>query len=481
MKKIKYVAASLAVLIFLVSLVYADVANPARSTVGSDASETTEELKAWYVIEDGNYDEATQTQTYEVYLDMEECALYSGAFGMSYDALLKLNFELDTDNFQYHTKFYSENGMVAFEWYFSKELPKPEDEENPPQVQTMSLKERVHFATIRIDDVVMTSTTPAYPSGWNTKTIKQLNWLTTDISKQDKYIKDEDGICLNRQIWRAVEKEDDPIVEPSVKPSVEPSAEPTTEPSEEPTTEPTVDPTTDPTEEPTTAPTAEPTDEPSSEPLENTASDETNETVEPGKTETVDGYYQGWDMWDEDNLQFIDIGFIFNSGYNLPDKDGRAIVGFVHSYHPHNPVTFTLYPKGSTDSAAQLVQPTYTTVKPNGKVTCGYSLDVNLPGEYTLEVKKDVHLTYTVDVTVPDGTEDVSLDEITLFCGDISGDEKIKQNDRTTLLKYLNMQTYDGTSEAALRSDLNGDGKVTIHDLNIFKTYYNRSYKEAVG
>ena len=48
----------------------------------------------------------------------------------------------------------------------------------------------------------------------------------------------------------------------------------------------------------------------------------------------------------------------------------------------------------------------------------------------------------------------------------------------------MNTQVYHGETEAGAalrRSDLDGDGKITIHDFNIFKTYYNRTYEEAVS
>lgn len=79
-----------------------------------------------------------------------------------------------------------------------------------------------------------------------------------------------------------------------------------------------------------------------------------------------------------------------------------------------------------------------------------------------------------------------SIDDITLFCGDIDGDGLIKQNDRAYLLDYLNDPSkwrnnpFDDPKtpdHMAYLMDLDGDGQITILDLNILMDgkNYNKS------
>lgn len=193
----------------------------------------------------------------------------------------------------------------------------------------------------------------------------------------------------------------------------------------------------------------------------------------------TDGFYQGCDMADKQNPKWVDIGFSFDSGYNLPDREGAAVSGTVQSYNPNNPVAVTLYAKDTGNAESTFEQKDYTKIYSDGRVICGYEFTSVPDGEYTLKIQKDAHLTYSCDVSVKNG-EDAGKDKITLYCGDITADEKIKQNDRIILLRYLNQQSGNNGDTTAMRSDLDGDGRVTLHDLNILKSYYNRKYKEAV-
>ena len=192
------------------------------------------------------------------------------------------------------------------------------------------------------------------------------------------------------------------------------------------------------------------------------------------KYEDGSEFYQGYDMEDMENPRWVDIGFRFKSGFDLPERSGLTISGVVHSYNPNNAVTATLYDQD--DNVYSQIQANTTVVQPSGRVSSMYEFVLDIvPGTYTLEIKKDVHLTYRVDIEV--NGSDISVGDITLYCGDINADEKIKLNDRTELLKHLNQQS--GTEP--LVSDLNGDGKVTLFDLSVMKLYYNRSYEEVVS
>lgn len=185
-------------------------------------------------------------------------------------------------------------------------------------------------------------------------------------------------------------------------------------------------------------------------------------------------YYQGYDMADEENLHWVDIGFVFDSGYDLPERVGQTVSGTVQSYNPNNKVTVMLYKKDTNEPLSGVDISDYKTVYPDGRVICGYEFTEIDEGEYTLEIEKDVHLTYRTDIKVEG---DVQIGNIKLYCGDIHADEKIKLDDRSVLRHYLNKRI---SGETAVRCDLNGDGKVTFHDLDILKTYYNKDYKGVV-
>ncbi|MGN0106737.1 MAG: dockerin type I domain-containing protein [Hominilimicola sp.] len=362
MKIKKYAAASVMLLILLFTSAHAQTI-------------------AEYTLE-GSYDEHTQTYTAQVYLNTTEY-LSAGTFGMSYDASLTPEFTLDQDNFSYFRQLTPDSNYIAFQWYLNDITP---------------LTGKIHLGTVTIKNVMLDSL--GNPKGWHKKTLRQLNWLNTSISKDPAYTTDKDGICLNDEIWRTVENDPD-----------------------------------------------------------------------------VDGYYQGYDLQDKDNPVWVDIGFSFDSGFNLPEREGNVISGQVESYNPNNAVIIVLY-DDTGEERARIEQSAYT-VKPDGRCICGYEFLGANEGSYTIEIQKDVHLTYRMSVNVNAGA-DTENGKITLYCGDISGDEKIKLNDRSELLRHMNRRIYYGSDRLSVRSDLNGDGKVTTHDFNILKSYYNRKYEGAV-
>lgn len=187
----------------------------------------------------------------------------------------------------------------------------------------------------------------------------------------------------------------------------------------------------------------------------------------------VTGCYQGlwWPELDGVPNEWVDIWFEWRSNFDLPEQEGQTIKGTVQSYNPNEKVTVRLLRQ---DEVIKEVQPE----NPSGAdciVDCSYEFTEVPVGEYTLEVKKTVHLTYRTTITVGEELEQ-TVPKIKLYCGDISGDEQIKLNDRSTLMLYLNKRLHDSNNETAMRCDLNGDGKITFHDLDILKIYYNKSY-----
>lgn len=372
----KYVAFAVSFLLLMITTAYADTV-------------------AEYIIKDDSYNPDTKTYTAQVYLSTMEY-LSAGTFGMSYDMSLSPVFTLDENNFEEVQRFDSgDSPYIALQWY-TNDIP--------------TLTGEIHLGTIIISNVEWDEENNI-PAAWNKQTIRQLDWLTTDISQQTEFTDTYAGICLNEEIWR--EFTDDEKAEISDK--------------------------------------------------------------------TINGYYQGCDWIDDDNYKWSDIGFLYLSQYELPDKEGQNVSGIVQGYNPDSEkrVTVTLYRKGEAEAYQSITPETYLHEYPDGRVICSYEFTEVEEGEYMLEIKKDVHLTYRTDINV-EKNKDVCKDKIILYCGDIHEDEKIKLDDRSILRRYLNKQIKNDSNLMMKRSDLNGDGKITFHDFDILKTYYNRSYKGAV-
>lgn len=175
----------------------------------------------------------------------------------------------------------------------------------------------------------------------------------------------------------------------------------------------------------------------------------------------------------------VDIGFVFKSGYDLPVLDKVLISGTVKSYNAKNPLELTLY----DDSGEEVtLEPTDITIidkeDDHGRVVSAYAIYANIvPGDYKIKIAKKVHLTYNKKIVVSGDTASGGV--VTLYCGDINADEKIKLNDRASLLNCMNRQNKQNATNFDI-CDLNGDGKVTMFDLNILKQYFNKSYVEVI-
>lgn len=99
-----------------------------------------------------------------------------------------------------------------------------------------------------------------------------------------------------------------------------------------------------------------------------------------------------------------------------------------------------------------------------------YSFDTVPAGDYTLEVSKSGHATYTEDITVNE--ESLTKDFTIYLYGDINGDGYVKPNDKTVLARYLakwpgyeTLPVYQGVA------DLNCDGYVKPNDKTILARY----------
>ena len=285
------------------------------------------------------------------------------------------------------------------------------------------IRGKVKLGTITISNVKLDKTDPAnvIPEGWHTRTLRQYDWTKSAEYSDPMYTNTADGVCLNREIYN----------------------------------------------------------------------DETR-------------WYQGMNFNDltpeqalmnPDNFTWDDIGFKFSSNYSLPERTERIVEGRITSYNKNNNIDVILYKKGDTTKTSvgscTIETADYTANSsgiPGDSIYGSYKITLDTTveaGKYIFEAKKDVHLTYSKEIEITD--DNGVVESFELYCGDIfgsldsegkpKGDERIKLIDRDKLLRYLNKQIVP-TDDFGVRCDLNGDGKVTVHDLNILIRYYNKSYIE---
>ena len=181
------------------------------------------------------------------------------------------------------------------------------------------------------------------------------------------------------------------------------------------------------------------------------------------------GYYQGRAYEDD---EWIDIGFVFGS--DLTGSLKLQVV--INAYNPKNDPVVYAYKKDSEVFEGAI---TGRVIYPDGKVKYVYEVEVEGKGEFTIVVKKNVHLTYIETTDIPfDATETYALPrEITLLVGDINSDGYIKIPDRSRLIEMFNHPGRKATNpnEFAL-TDLNGDDNVNLFDLNLLKANINKTY-----
>lgn len=387
-----------------------------------------EDIAAKYVIDDASLTDGTYTA--EVYLETNEY-LSVGSFGFAFDEKLSAEFTLDTDNFTLFRNLNDVTGEATdinivdseygtancrvFEWYANDTASGngtgdgvTGDDGTGDGDTGDDGMARVHLGTITVTGV---SEGNGIPRGWKKTSIRLLDWSETTMSKTDFFATplEDGGICLNDEIWRFL----------------------------------------------------------------------TDEEKKTATDTSITGYYQGLAVDDSANTrEWIDIGYTADLYYAEP-APGQTVMCEVLSYNPNNPVTFALYKIGEGEDESDIGEnepdyidetKEYTPYGLNGRVVCDSEVEGVEDGEYILKISKDTHLTYETKITVE--TETVELDGVTLLCGDVTGDNLIKQDDRVKLISRLHTRV-DAENE---KSDLDGDGIITFNDLNILKRDFNKSY-----
>ena len=154
--------------------------------------------------------------------------------------------------------------------------------------------------------------------------------------------------------------------------------------------------------------------------------------------------------------------------------EGVSVSGTVKSYNPGNATTIQLM-QGGTEKYST----TIAADSGSGQKEQSFSFDTVAAGTYDLVVTKDGHLTYTVkDVVVGDAAIDLAthanaaISTITLLAGDVNGDGKINLTD---LSIFKNNFGKTGSAVTNLLADITGDGKINLLDLGVFKNNFGKT------
>lgn len=168
----------------------------------------------------------------------------------------------------------------------------------------------------------------------------------------------------------------------------------------------------------------------------------------------IDDYtldYTNWHVWE------------FYGSYKVTDPNARGSVsGTVKNYNSAaDKVTVQLIQQGHSEPAYETIVPSGT--KEGNQYTASYTISGVASGTYTMRVMKKNHVTREYTITV--GGEAVTQNVKIHLKGDINGDGKITIGDVNRANLHAKGKSKLTLYEFAC-ADINGDGKITISDVN---------------
>lgn len=168
----------------------------------------------------------------------------------------------------------------------------------------------------------------------------------------------------------------------------------------------------------------------------------------------IDDYtldYTNWHVWE------------FYGSYKVTDPNARGSVsGMVKSFNSaSDKVTIQLIQQGHSEPAYETTVSGGT--KEGNQYTASYTISGIASGTYTMRVLKKNHVTREYTITV--GGEAVTQNVKIHLKGDINGDGKVTIGDVNRANLHAKGKSKLTLYEFAC-ADINGDGKVTISDVN---------------
>lgn len=168
----------------------------------------------------------------------------------------------------------------------------------------------------------------------------------------------------------------------------------------------------------------------------------------------IDDYtldYTNWHVWE------------FYGSYKVTDPNARGSVsGTVKSFNSaSDKVTIQLIQQGHSEPSYETIVPSGT--KEGNQYTASYTISGIASGTYTMRVLKKNHVTREYTITV--GGEAVTQNVKIHLKGDINGDGKVTIGDVNRANLHAKGKSKLTLYEFAC-ADINGDGKITISDVN---------------
>lgn len=168
----------------------------------------------------------------------------------------------------------------------------------------------------------------------------------------------------------------------------------------------------------------------------------------------IDDYtldYTNWHVWE------------FYGSYKVVDPNARGSVsGTVKSFNSaSDKVTIQLIQQGHSEPAYETTVSGGT--KEGNQYTASYTISGIASGTYTMRVMKNNHVTREYTITV--GGEAVTQNVKIHLKGDINGDGKVTIGDVNRANLHAKGKSKLSLYEFAC-ADINGDGKITISDVN---------------
>ena len=168
----------------------------------------------------------------------------------------------------------------------------------------------------------------------------------------------------------------------------------------------------------------------------------------------IDDYtldYTNWHVWQ------------FYGSYKVTDPNARGSVsGTVKNYNSAaDKVTVQLIQQGQSEPAYETIVPSGT--KEGNQYTASYTISGVASGTYTMRVMKKNHVTREYTITV--GGEAVTQNVKIHLKGDINGDGKVTIGDVNRANLHAKGKSKLTLYEFAC-ADINGDGRITISDVN---------------